>query len=74
MEKNNNELKEGNFFFKVGSSPGESSYSQRKVSFVDVVEERMRREKNEKEPKLKTVAKKEQRLLLKPFEYDANLS
>ena len=73
MEKNNNELKEGNFF-KVGSSPGESSYSQRKVSFVDVVEERMRREKNEKEPKLKTVAKKEQRLLLKPFDYDANLS
>ena len=74
MEKNNNELKEGNFFFKVGSSPGESSCSQRKVSFVDVVEERMRREKNEKEPKLKTVTKKVQRLLLKPFDYDANLS
>ena len=46
----------------------------RKVSFADVVDEKMRREKKVKEPKLKTLTKKIQRLLLKPFDYDANLS
>ena len=45
-----------------------------KVSFGEVVEEKMLREKKGKEPKLKTVTKKIQRLLLKPFDYDANLS
>ena len=48
--------------------------SRRKVSFLDVVDEKMRREKKVKEPKLKTLTKKIQRLLLKPFDYDANLS
>ena len=46
----------------------------RKVSFADVVDEKMQREKKVKEPKLKTLTKKIQRLLLKPFDYDANLS
>ena len=46
-----------------------------KVTFGDIVEEKMRRErKGRKEPKLKTVTRKIQRLLFKPFDYDANLS
>ena len=47
-----------------------------KVTFGDVVEEKIRREKkgNVKEPRLKTVTRKIQRLLFKPFDYDANLS
>ena len=46
-----------------------------KVTFGDIVEEKMRRDrKGRKEPKLKTVARKIQRLLFKPFDYDANLS
>ena len=46
-----------------------------KVTFGDVVEEKMLREKKgRKEPKLKTVTRKIQRLLFKPFDYDANLS
>ena len=52
-----------------------SHHPRSKVTFGDIVEEKMRRErKGRKEPKLKTVARKIQRLLFKPFDYDANLS
>ena len=53
------------------------SFARRsKVTFGDVVEETIRREKKGgvKEPKLKSVTRKIQRLLFKPFDYDANLS
>ena len=52
-----------------------SHHPRSKVTFGDIVEDKMRRErKGRKEPKLKTVARKIQRLLFKPFDYDANLS
>ena len=52
-----------------------SHHPRSKVTFGDIVEEKMRREKKDrKEPKLKTVTRKIQRLLFKPFDYDANLS
>ena len=58
-----------------GSCSKEVYYSRSKVTFGDVVEDKMRREKKgRKEPKLKSVTRKLQRLLFKPFDYDANLS
>ena len=52
-----------------------SHHPRSRVTFGDIVEEKMMREKKgRKEPKLKTVTRKIQRLLFKPFDYDANLS
>ena len=59
----------------AGSYSKEVYYSRSKVTFGDVVEDKMRREKKgRKEPRLKSVTRKLQRLLFKPFDYDANLS